>query len=77
MKKGLLILPLLLANACVKAPTIDERLAGKTGAAREEEAYDACLEESRHYGGRHGHSVQSSRFWALCDEMKKLNEKEK
>lgn len=78
MKRYLLIVLLAMGlSACVKAPTLEERLDGKTGTERDKEAYNACLEESRRSGGKHGHSAQGSRFWALCDEMNKVNEKEK
>lgn len=69
-----LVVPLA---GCMKAPTLEERLSGKSGAARNQELYYACLERSR-YAIPGGHSRayvgHESRQWTLCDEMKKLNQ---
>ncbi len=65
-----------LTLAACKAQTFDERLAGKTGAEREKEAYYACIERSdnaipgghsREYHGHHG------RMRKLCDSMHEAN----
>lgn len=69
-----LIIPLA---ACMKAPTLEERLSGKSGAERDRELYYACLERSRYSvpGGHDGAYIgHESRQWVLCDEMNKLNQ---
>ena len=73
--KPYLLIPLLAfgLSACIKAPTLEERLEGKTGSEREKEAYNACLEESRYGSGRRSHSAQGWRIQALCKEMHKTN----
>lgn len=71
-------LPLLALSlsACIKAPTLEERLADKTGTNREQEAYYACLERARapipggHSGDYRGHE---SRMWAICDAIHEAN----
>ncbi len=67
----------LSVTACFKAPTLEERLAGKSGAERNRELYYACLERSRYSvpGGHTGDYVgHETRMWALCDEMNTLNQ---
>jgi hypothetical protein len=76
--KPYLLIPVavLSLSACVKAPTLEERLADKTGAEREKEAYHACLERARypvpggHTGGYIGHET---RMWSICDAMHETN----
>lgn len=69
----------LALSACIKAPTLEERLSGKTGDEREQEAYYACLERSRypvpggHFGSYIGHEC---RMWAICDAMHETNQQE-
>lgn len=73
-----LLIPMMAfaLTGCFKAQTFDERLAGKTGEDREQEAYYACIERSdnaipgghsREYHGHHG------RMRKLCDSMHETN----
>lgn len=65
-------------TACIKAPTFEERLAGKTGAGREKEVYYACIQHANapipggHSGDYIGHEV---RMRTLCDDMRNVNRK--
>lgn len=76
--KPYLLIPImaLSLSACIKAPTLEERLSDKTGAEREKEAYHACLETARrkipggHSGNYTGHET---RAWTLCDAMHETN----
>ena len=77
MKQSLFLALLALSlNACIKAPTLEERLADKRDAEREQEAYYACLERSRapipggHSGDYRGHE---NRMWAICDAIHEAN----
>jgi hypothetical protein len=67
----LLGLALLLPLAGCAEPTLQERLAGLSGAEREREAYWACLEKARRTG-----RSQKRHFRALCDEMHETNSQE-
>ena len=55
--KSYLLIPFMAVSlsACIKAPTLEERLSGKTGAEREQEAYYACIQRAR-YPVPGGHS---------------------
>lgn len=63
-------------SACIKAPTLDERLAGKTGDERKKEAYYACIQRA-HSKIPGGHSSSyighESRMATICDAMHKVN----
>jgi len=69
----------LSLSACIKAPTLEERLADKTGADREQELYYACIQRA-HYKVPGGHDSayigHESRMWAICDEMHNTNTQE-
>ena len=68
------VLPLA---ACMKAPTLEERLSGKSGAERNRELYYACLERSQYTipgGHNKAYMGHETRQWALCDEMNELNQ---
>ena len=72
----MLVLLSLSVAACTK-PTLEERLAGKTGAEREQEAYSACLEYSRYPtpgGHPHGSRGQKIHMRNLCDAMHETHE---
>lgn len=76
-----LVIPLLALSlsACIKAPTLEERLADKTGADREQELYYACIQRANYKvpGGHNSAYVgHEARMWALCDEMHKTNTQE-
>lgn len=79
--KPYLFIPLLAISlsACIKAPTLEERLAGKTGSEREQELYYACIQRANdkipggHDGAYIGHE---SRMWAICDAMHETNTQE-
>ena len=69
-----LIVPL---TACFKAPTLEERLAGKSGAERDRELYYACIERSNDAisGGHSSNYIgHETRRWTLCEEMNKVNQ---
>lgn len=75
-----LFIPLLALSlsACIKAPTLDEKLADASSPAeRNEILYSDCLQYVN-YPIPGGHTRQymghEARQWALCDEMKKLNQ---
>ncbi|HOO81628.1 MAG TPA: hypothetical protein PK513_03910 [Alphaproteobacteria bacterium] len=77
MKKTIPILIACLALAgceSFRAPTVEQRLAGKTGAERQQELYYICLERFGDpiYGGGHypGHEAHRE---ALCHHMDDLN----
>lgn len=76
--KSYVLIPIITLSltGCFKTQTFDERLAGKTGEEREQEAYYACIERSdnaipgghsREYHGHHG------RMRKLCDSMHETN----
>lgn len=75
-------LPFLLAhsmNACINAPTLEERLAGKTGGEREQELYYACIQRVNYEapgGHKNAYVGHESRMWAICDEMHNANTQE-
>lgn len=77
MKKAIPILIACFALAgceSFRAPTVEQRLAGKTGAERQQELYYICLErfDDPIYGGGHypGHEAHRE---ALCHHMDDLN----
>lgn len=76
MKIHILTALLIVSLTACRAPTLEERLAGKTGGEREGELYDACL-ETAHYpvpgGHPNGHVGHEIRMWAICDAMHKTN----
>jgi hypothetical protein len=69
-------LMLVAVTACVKQPTLEEKLASATGPERQRVAYEECLKRARypvpggHDGDYRGHE---SRQWALCDAMQETN----
>lgn len=68
----------IVLGACVKQPTLEEKLASTTGPERERVAYEECLKQSRYPvpGGHDGDYIgHENRQWALCDEMHKLNQR--
>lgn len=69
----------LSLSGCIKAPTLEERLADKTGAEREQEAYYACIQHARYPvpGGHDGDYIgHETRMWSICDAMHKTNKQE-
>ena len=78
MKSLLILLQALSLSACIKAPKLDEKLAeARSPAERNEILYYDCLQYVN-YPVPGGHSKaymgHEARQWALCDEMKKLNQ---
>ena len=76
-----IILSTALLAGCIKAPTLDEKLAAaRTPAEREKILYYDCIQWAN-YPVPGGHSKaymgHEARQWALCDEMHKLNQAEK
>lgn len=71
MKTTIIFILTLLLTACA-APTLEERLAGKTGPDRMKTLYHACIQRSD-YSVPGGHSKDyighESRQWKLCDRM--------
>lgn len=79
----LFLLTFLLAlsrNACITAPTLEERLAGKTGSERERELCHACIQRANYeLPGGHGNAYvgHEGRMWKICDETHRTNTQEK
>lgn len=78
MKKALPILIVCLALAgceSFRAPSVEERLEGKTGAERQQELYYICLErfDDPIYGGGYYPGSEAHRE-ALCHHMNNVNE---
>lgn len=76
--KTYLLIPILAVSltACFKAQTFDERLAGKIGEEREQEAYYACIERTDNpIPGGHSseYTDHNGRMRKLCDSMHKTN----
>jgi hypothetical protein len=76
--KSYLLIPIMAVSlsACIKAPTLEERLSGKTGAEREKEAYHACIQRARYPvpGGHDGDYIgHETRMWTICDAMHETN----
>ena len=63
-------------GACVKQPTLEEKLASASGSERLRVAYEECLKRARYPvpGGHNGDYIgHESRQWALCDAMHEAN----
>ncbi len=79
MRSKLLVLGVmaLAVSACVKQPTLEEKLASASGPERQRVAYEECLKRARypvpggHSGDYRGHE---SRQWALCDAMQETSQ---
>lgn len=80
MKPSLLITLFSLSlRACLKATTLEERLAGKMGREREQKLYYACIQLANYpMPGEHNdaNARHESRMWAICDEMHNANTQE-
>ncbi len=69
----------LSVNTCIKAPTLEERLAGNTGSEREQELYYGCIQRANYEapGGHNNAYVgHQGRMWAICDERHETNTQE-
>jgi hypothetical protein len=80
MKIAIVLPAAALLAACVKQPSLEQKLAAaETPADREQTAYYECLKNA-HYPVPGGHSNayvgHEARQWAICDEMHKLNKAE-
>lgn len=69
-----LIIPIIvtLGLAACAAPTLEERLAGKTGSERMKELFYACIERSDYAipgGHKNDYRGHERRQWRLCDRM--------
>lgn len=79
MRSKLFILGMMVltVSACVKQPTLEEKLASASGSERQRVAYEECLKRARypvpggHSGDYRGHEA---RQWALCDAMQETNQ---
>lgn len=75
------VLTLLALSACVKQPTLEEKLANAGGQERQRVAYEECLKQGLYSvpgGHNRAYIGHENRRWALCDEMNNLNhDKEK
>ena len=76
MKSFVLIAFVALSFTSCRAPSLDERLAGKTGEDRETELHNACIERANYSipGGHNaGYIGHEARMWAICDAMHETN----
>ena len=75
-----LIITIALLSGCVKAPTLEEKLAeASTPAERKQTSYYECIRNANYpVPGGHSRSYvgHEARQWAICDEMHKLNQVE-
>jgi hypothetical protein len=74
-----LLLLTISLSACIKAPTLEERLVGKTGGEREKELYYACIQRANNKipsGHDSAYIDHESRMWELCDVMHETNTQE-
>jgi hypothetical protein len=79
MKTCLIAALLIMGLTACTAPTLEERLAGKTGEDRETELHNACIQRAN-YPTPGGHDASyvghEGRMWAICDAMHATNTNE-
>ncbi|NBX02591.1 MAG: hypothetical protein EBR02_00720 [Alphaproteobacteria bacterium] len=76
--RNYILIPFLIFSlaACIKAPTLEERIEGKVGSQRNEELHNICAERAKyHVPGGHNTSYigHESRMSAICDAMYETN----
>lgn len=80
-RRVLCIVGLLAISACIKQPSLEEKLAAApTPQEREKTAYYECIKNANYpVPGGHSNAYvgHESRQWELCEQMHKLNKGEK